>query len=396
MNVLVAFDKFKDSLSAHQACEIVADELRQLHPDWKIIRCPLADGGDGFARILTEAAGGRLEQVEASGPRGKRVTANAGVLDAAKIAPAAKDRLTGTTSPIRQLAVIEMAAASGLALLKPEERNVFKTQTRGTGEMVAWARDTIKADGVMLGLGGSATHDLGLGALAALGVEFIDENGRMVADVFPDNWQKITAITIPPQLRQSLRRFPLWMACDVSNPLLGPQGAAAVYARQKGLREEDFPRLESETERMGKMLCSCFGYNFESMAGTPGAGAAGGIAFGLMVACGARLTPGFDLVADWLRLPEHLANADLVITGEGCFDRSSLSGKGPGSLVHETAALGKATDIFAGRVEIGPDDLTGTKNGDINLHEISPRNVTLSDALRDGAKYLRAAVRKFY
>ncbi|WP_043585591.1 glycerate kinase [Geminisphaera colitermitum] len=404
MNVLVALDKFKDSLSAHQACEIVAEELRRLHPEWVIVSCPLADGGDGFARILTEAAGGQLTDVEACGPRGTRVMASVGVVEMDAVAANARERLAGdwekkpapreeamvaggTPAP-RRLAVVEMAAASGLMLLKPEERDVWRAHTRGTGELLAWARDDAGVDGVVLGLGGSATHDLGLGALAALGVEFCDAGGTILEDLSPANWGRVAEVRRGAASVSGRPLLPpVCMACDVANPLLGQDGAAAVYARQKGLRDEDFARLEAETERMGRMLCACFGYDFDRVARTPGCGAAGGIAFGLMVACGAWLTAGFDLVSDWLRLPEHLAAADLVITGEGRFDRSSLSGKGPGALVREAVARGKAVRVFAGRVEL-ESPATG-----VTLHEISPRDVPLADALREGADYLRAAVR---
>ncbi len=393
MNVLVAFDKFKDSLSAHRACEIVSDELARLRPAWKITACPLADGGDGFARILTEAADGQLASVEVRGPRSARVTARVGVVRKSAVAPAAQARLPGLQSGgAGTLAVVEMASASGLVLLKPEERDVWRTHTGGTGELLAWARNAAGANGVVLGLGGSATHDLGLGALAALGVEFRNAEGHALTDLSPGNWHVIRTVSVLPAVRERLVQMRLWMACDVSNPLLGSQGAAAVYARQKGLRDGDFPRLESETERMGRMLCACFGYDFDAAVRTPGAGAAGGIAFGLMVACGAQLVPGFDLVSDWLRLPEHLAAADLVITGEGRFDWSSLSGKGPGSLVREAAARGKPARVFSGRVELDTTDLA-VLGSRVALHEITPRDVPLADALRAGADYLRTAVR---
>jgi glycerate 2-kinase len=375
MRVLIAADKFKDALTAGQACAVIADGVRTAQPEWSLDECPLTDGGEGFAHILTEAAGGEWVACRVTGPCGEPVEAGFGVIEAARLPAAVLARL-GCDGRGR-LAVIEMASASGLALVRADQRDVWRTDTGGTGELIA-AAVARGVEGILLGVGGSATSDLGLGALCALGLELIDEEGRRVENASPEAWTRVVRINVS----QLKKLPPVWIACDVTNPLLGPRGAATVYGRQKGLRPEALPELEAESARMAELLCASCGVEV-ALAETPGAGAAGGIAFGLMAATGARLVPGFELVSDWLRVDERLAAADLVITGEGRFDDSSLQGKGPGSLVRAAQALGKPVHVFAGRVE-------ATETPGLWLHEVSPRSVPLVEALPKSGEWLRA------
>lgn len=375
MRVLIAPDKFKDALTAPEACEAIAEGLRAARPDWSLDLCPLTDGGEGFSRILTGAAGGEWRACVVAGPRGAYVDAGFGLVEVGALPEAARARLAGVRGG--KLAIIEMAAASGLALLPEAERDVWRTDTRGTGELIA-ATTRAGADGILLGVGGSATNDLGLGALVALGAEFKDAGGELVSGgaCAPAGWGAVRRVGLGGLMKTP----PLWIACDVVNPLLGPSGAAAVYGRQKGLAAADLPRMDAEVARMAALLA--VSDNWERLANTPGAGAAGGIAFGLMAACGARLVSGFDLVADWLALERRIEAADLVITGEGRFDASSLQGKGAGSLVCAARAKGKPVRVFAGRVD-APD-------GDgLRLHEITPRDALMPQALANAATYLR-------
>jgi len=373
MRVLIAADKFKDSLSAGQACDAITAGLKRMHPEWVADRCPLTDGGEGFAHILTDAVQGEWVRMEVCGPRGKPVEAGFGVVEMTRLPAAVLQRLGSAGSG--RLAVIEMAAASGLALLRHDERDVWQTHTGGTGELMAAAAE-MGIGGILLGVGGSATHDLGLGALAALGLELLDADGRRVAGAAPDFWKQVVRVEAG-----RLRKLPLiWIACDVTNPLLGPRGAATVYGPQKGLKAEALPRLEAESARLAALMCASGGGAVE-LAQTPGAGAAGGISFGLMAVAGARLVPGFELVVDWLRIEQRLAAADLVITGEGRFDESSVQGKGPGSLVRAALALGKPVHVFAGRVD-------GVETPGMRLHEITPRGVPLEQALAKAGPWL--------
>jgi glycerate kinase len=384
MRVLLAFDKFKDSLTAPAACAAAAAALREKHPDWSLDECPLADGGEGFAPILTRAAGGVPLVHEVAGPRGRPVAAGFGLVPWQQIPPAAQALLNlplDRREPAN-LAVIEMAAASGLALLPPELRDPWQTTSQGTGELIAEAaRRGVAA--VLLGVGGSATNDLGLGALHALGLGLADAAGRAVTPPVPAHWSRIQRLTgqVPAALP------PVFIACDVTNPLLGPQGATAVYGPQKGLLPADLARLEHESARLGLMLCTHCGKP-AALMDAPGAGAAGGIAFGLMAAAGARLLSGFDLVAAWLDLDRRIAAADLVITGEGRFDASSLSGKGPGAVARRALALGKPVRVFAGQVAVA------APAGNLRLHAITPPDLPLPEALRNASGLLTAAIRQ--
>ena len=389
MRALLAFDKFKDALSAPQACALAAGSLRARQPDWTLDLCPLTDGGEGFCEILTQALGGTFEAHTVTGPRGEPVVARLGFVPLALIPATARRLLDLPDSQLSALnsqlprdarvAVVEMAAASGLALLAPEARDPWLTSTTGTGELIRLAaRPGVAA--ILLGLGGSATSDLGLGALAALGLNFVSATGELIDPPIPSRWPEITRLDgrLPADLP------PLRIACDVANPLLGPNGAAASYGPQKGLRPADLRRLDNEAARLALLLCT-HGAKPDALMDVPGAGAAGGISFGLMAAASAQLISGFDLVSAWLDLDSRLAAADLVLTGEGRFDASSLSGKGPGALAARAAALGKPVHVFAGAITAAP--VPG-----LALHAITPPGTPLPAALRAAATNLTATV----
>jgi glycerate kinase len=385
MRVLVAFDKFKNSISAHVACDIASRCFASAGGRWEPDPCPLSDGGEGFMEILTRSSGGAEIAVEAEGPRGGKVLARIGITPADGIRPGARARMGAPAAgPGGTIAIVEMASASGLALIDPAMRDPMRATSRGTGQLIL-AAAAAGPRAILLGVGGSATHDLGLGALGALGVTFWASAGAPLPSPVPADW---------PALRRFGGRVPdtlppILIACDVENPLLGPHGALAVYGPQKGLRPDDAAALEAESARIAAMLCGHFGRPDE-LASRPGAGAAGGIAFGLMAAVGAALVPGFDLVASWLGLEERLAAADMVVTGEGRFDDSSLSGKGPGSLVRRALAMGKPVHVFAGEVAVAkvPPGLAA--------HAITPPGTELSAALAAAPALLSKAVARVF
>jgi glycerate kinase len=386
MRVLLAFDKFKDSLSAREACDLAARALHSRHPDWSLDLCPLADGGEGFAEILTTAADGQMLKRTVAGPRAGAVEAAFGLVPLNKI-PAAARALLALESSVSfpsgaTIAVIEMAAASGLALLPPEQRDPWQTSTHGTGELIRAAGE-LGAAAVLLGVGGSATNDLGLGALQALGLDFLSAAGKKVAPI-PEDWPGIVKI----EGRAPAALPPIRIACDVTNPLLGPRGAAAIYGPQKGLLAEDLSCLDHESARVAMMLCAQCRQS-DSLMDLPGAGAAGGLPFGLMTAARAKLLPGFDLVAAWLDLDARLAAADIIITGEGRFDDSSRSGKGPGAVVTRALALGKRVHVFAGVISASS---SSSAAGSEQLHAITPAGTPLPQAMREAAGNLTAAV----
>lgn len=384
MRTLLAFDKFKDALTAPHACELTAEVLRRRHPDWPLDSCPLADGGEGFAEILTHAAGGRLITETVTGPRGAPVAAAFGLVRWDRIPTAARARLDlpADLPAHAEIAVIEMAAASGLALLPHDQRDPWHANSCGTGELMR-AATARGAAAILLGVGGSATNDLGLGALAALGLGFRTAAGAAIALPTPATWSGIARLEsrVLPGLP------PVRIACDVSNPLLGPNGCAAIYGPQKGLLAADRMRMENASARLALMLVAHCGQP-ESLMDRTGAGAAGGIAFGLMAAAGAGLLPGADLVGAWLDLEARIAAADLVITGEGRFDDSSLSGKGPGEVARRALALGKAVHVFAGSVTVVH------AHPGLQLHAITPAGVPLPEALRTAGPNLAATVER--
>jgi glycerate kinase len=389
MRVLLAFDKFKDSLTAPAACAHTAAALRALHPEWTLDLCPLADGGEGFCEILTRAAGGTLETHLVSGPRSAPTSAALGFVPLANIPATARTRLAieNPSSEIEnpQIAVIEMAAASGLALLTADQRDPWETHTLGTGELIRLAAARPGVVAILLGVGGSATSDLGLGALAALGVSFLGSaSDEPITPPLPATWSRLTRLSgrLPTALP------PIRIACDVTNPLLGSRGAAAVYGPQKGLRPAALARLDHESARLALMVCAHF-HRPDSLMEVPGTGAAGGLPFGLMAAAGAQLLPGFDLVSAWLDVERKLAAADLVITGEGRFDDTSLTGKGPGAVAARALALGKPVHVFAGAVTVASPTPPA-----LSLHAISPADLPLAQALRDAPALLEAAVRR--
>jgi len=333
---------------------------------------------------LSQAARGSMHRHSVADARGETIIAPYGLIAVRDLTSATRRRLAIEIRDLKIenfLAVVDLASASGLALLAPELRDPWHTTTYGTGELLAKAGDT-GAGAMLLGLGGSATNDLGCGALAALGFRFLDSAGQAILRPAPATWENIQSID-----RTGARPLPpLFLACDVTNPLLGPRGATATFGPQKGLRSGNVARLEAAASRMAALLCAAC-HQPPDRTEIPGAGAAGGIAFGLMVAYGAKLVSGFDLVSDWLDLPARLAAADLVLTGEGRFDTTSLSGKGPGSLLAEARRRGQAVQLFAGSLGVAADP---------QLHAITPPDLPLAAALPRTAELLTAAITRAF
>lgn len=377
MRILIAFDKFKNSLTAEEACAIAARVLARRHPDATLDVCPLTDGGEGFALSLTHAAGGTWESLKVTGARGGLADAGFGRVPLDAVPEAVHAFLPFDWSAGDWIAVMEMAMASGIAPLPEALRDPWQAETTGTGEvMIAAIRAGARS--ILLGVGGSATNDLGLGALRVLGVEAIDAAGALVVPPVPARWNRVAGF----RGSATGQGVPFLVACDVVNPLLGPVGCSAVYGPQKGLQSGSLPAMEAAVERMAGLLCDHFGKS-RDLARMPGAGAAGGIAFGLMCAANARLISGAGLVAAWLDLDHRLALADIVITGEGRFDGSSLQGKGPGEVVARAVSQGKVVHVFCGSVAKGLEVPPR-----VGLHPISPEDLPLAEALARGGELL--------
>ena len=381
MRILVAFDKFKDALGAEEACQLVARALQESMPAPDLDLCPLTDGGEGFSRILTRAAGGKLHRVGVTGPLGSNVNGEFGSVSKKNLTSAVRSQLGIPADSGGRVGIVDMASASGLALLPPEERNPWKTTSRGTGELLLAAANQ-GADLLLLGIGGSATSDLGLGCLQALGLQVWNHQGKEMEIVPPDCWDAMDRVTgILPAGFPGIR-----VACDVTNPLLGERGAVRVYGPQKGLKPKDLGRFETLTATVARRLLQLSGGGDESLI-IPGTGAAGGTGFGLMVFAAAKLVPGAELVSAWLDLPRRIQAADVILTGEGRFDRSSLEGKGPAALVGRALAAGKKVHVFAGSIEPGLKIPTG-----LILHAVSPPDLPLEKALAGTGERLAQAI----
>lgn len=387
MRALVAFDKFKDALTAADACRITAEAITAARPGTVVEEAPLTDGGEGFASILAGTAGGSLETIRVHGPRFAPVDATLGWVELAALPIAARELLELPASG--RLAIVEMAQASGLESLAPEERDPWQTSTYGTGQLLAHAIEA-GADAILLGIGGSATNDLGLGALEALGLIAYDHVLQAVPRITPAKWSEITSLGGFVNARGRIP--PVRIACDVTNPLLGERGATAVYGPQKGLQPDDFPRLERGMRKQAMRLLGLAGHDpvsFEERLAEPGAGAAGGIGFGLRTCLpDARFVPGFPLVEAWLDLAAKIAAADLVLTGEGRFDRSSLEGKGPAAVVARAGEAGRPVFILAGAVD--PDAAAALPSG-ATARALSPTDLPLGQALAQTESRLRIA-----
>lgn len=372
MRILLAFDKFKGALTAAEACDFAAAALRgRAFPDLSVTLAPLTDGGEGFCSILSESAGGVVEDYEVADPLGRPARAPIGWIQAAALPTAALQRIGGSID--ERVAVIEMASASGLPMLAMNERDPWVTTTRGTGELLRRAAES-GADRIVLGVGGSATNDCGAGALEALGVKFFDQGGREVSGISPARFAEVDTV----DFSGALRLPPLVIASDVQSPLLGASGATHVFGPQKGLVAVE--EMERAVETLATRLAAGSSYSLDTSQ--IGMGAAGGIPYGLSSVSHIHLEPGFSLFSDWMGLAEKLGEADCIVTGEGKFDRSSLTGKGPVALIREAVKRKKRVLLLAGAVEEGvPENLEKEMGREIDCIPLSQPEWPLLEAL---------------
>lgn len=337
MRLLLAPDAFKGCLSAVQVCGALAEGIRRVVPDAKIHALPLADGGEGTTEALVAATGGWLQTVSVTGPLPEE-------------RPRVEARLAwlGKTT-----AVLEMASASGLPLVSPERRDPLRATSFGTGELIAAALDA-GARHLILGLGGSATNDLGAGMAQALGMRFLDASGRPITAPLSGGRLLEVAALDGSRLHPGLAGCRLEVACDVDNPLLGPTGATAVYGPQKGATPERAVRLEAGLTHLVALLEEATGRRVRDR---PGAGAAGGMGAMLLALANAELVPGIALVLAASGFEAALAEADLVLTGEGRVDAQTAHGKTISGVARAAAAAGVPVVVIAGEIGPGADAL---------------------------------------
>ena len=357
MRILIANDKLKGSLSAENAAKHLENGLKKVFPDAIFDLCPIADGGEGTAAAMTRSMGGVWADCRTEDAQGRPLLARYGWVED------------------KRLAVMEMSAASGLALVQDLKLNPLKASTLGTGILI---KDALNrgARRILIGIGGSATNDGGLGLALALGFRFAKAGQEFIPTL--ETVLEADSVRRPP-----LPPFELVVACDVDNPLLGPRGATRVYGPQKGV--EDFAWFERRLEHLAGLAARDLGVDPRA---TPGAGAAGGLGFGLMAFLGGRLQGGFDMVATQIGLAARVDAADLVITGEGRLDGQSLQGKGPVGVARLARGRGKPVAGVGGSVE---DSAELRAQFDL-LVEAKPREMPLAEAMRQAGDLLEAAV----
>ena len=330
MKAVIAIDSFKGSLSSLEAGQAAANGIRRVFHDAETIIRPVADGGEGTVEALVSGLNGHFRETEVSDPLGRHIKAKYGILP-------------------DNTAVIEMAAASGLTLLSESERSPMLTTTYGTGELILDAIH-IGCRNFIIGIGGSATNDGGIGCLQALGFGMLDNNSKQVGYGAKGLSQLslITDIGIIPELKEC--RFNV--ACDVTNPLCGENGCSAVFAPQKGAGAESIRLMDGYLRSYAELTKQ---FNSSASADTAGAGAAGGLGFALMYYLNAKLESGVDLIMRETKLEEAIKNANIVITGEGCLDSQTAMGKAPIGIAKIAKKYGKPVIAFSGAVRSGAE-----------------------------------------
>lgn len=333
MKIVVAPDKFKGSLTAKKAGEAMRAGLLRVWPDASVEVVPVADGGDGTMDAMLDAVGGRRIERAVRGPDGKSVQASFALVDG------------GST------AVVELAAASGLALMAAGTNDPLTASTYGTGELIAAAIEA-GARRVVFAIGGSATNDAGSGALTALGARFLDDDRGEL----PPGGAALSRLRHIDDLalKEKVHGVTIDIASDVDNPLVGPNGASAVYGPQKGASPEDVRTLDAALTVFADIVQARTGADVRDV---PGAGAAGGVGGGFLALAGARLVPGARLVLDVIKFEERLTGASLVVTGEGRLDRQTLAGKAPYAVAQAAKRRNIPAVAVAGAIDLRGDDL---------------------------------------
>lgn len=324
MKIVVAIDSFKGSLTSLQAGSAAKEGITRVYPQAQVEVYPIADGGEGTVIALTTALNGKLETVQAVDPLGRPMECEYGI--------------------VGKTAVIEMSCAAGITLLEAQERDPMRTTTYGVGQVIADAFNKGCRD-FIIGIGGSATNDGGIGMLQALGFGILDENGNQVP-MGGAGLERIAAVTTENAL-PALSECTFRIACDVTNPLCGENGCSAIYGPQKGATPEQIKKLDAWLDAYADTVKAVFPDSDKNM---PGAGAAGGIGFAFFSFLGGKPYSGIDLILGQLRIEDTIRDADLVITGEGRLDAQTVMGKAPIGIARIAKKFGKPVIAFSGCV----------------------------------------------
>ena len=374
MKIVVAPDSFKGSVSALEAAYAIEQGIRRVFPEAVIEKVPMADGGEGTVQSLVDATGGHIQTRRVLAPLGNEVDAKFGIL------------ADGET------AVIEMASASGLTLVAPDQRNPLLTTTYGTGQLIHAALEA-GCRRLIIGIGGSATNDGGVGMAEALGVRSLDADGKQILRG-GGNLGQLRSIDITG-LHPAIAETETVVACDVNNPLTGPEGASHVYGPQKGATPEMIETLDECLGHFGEVLTETLGRSFNDI---PGAGAAGGLGAGLMAFLNAELKLGVDIMIDAVKLEKRVKGASLVFTGEGQLDFQTAFGKTPVGVAkiakaHNIPVIAIAGGIAEGAeavYEAGIDAMLGIVQEPMSL-EVAVEDATrlIADTAEQAARLIR-------
>ncbi|AKE59793.1 glycerate kinase [Citrobacter farmeri] len=367
MKIVIAPDSYKESLSALEVANAIEQGFREIWPDADYVKLPVADGGEGTVEAMVEATTGRIVEVDVTGPLGEPVTAFYGL------------------SGDERTAFIEMAAASGLEQVPVALRDPLKTTSWGTGELIRHALDA-GVDHIIIGLGGSATNDGGAGMVQALGAELLDARHNDIGKggAALDALAKIDISQLDPRLAACR----IEVACDVTNPLIGKEGASAVFGPQKGATAETIDRLDTALAHYAQIIARDLGVDVLELAG---GGAAGGMGAALYAFCGAQLRRGIEIVTDALQLDACVADADLVITGEGRIDSQTIHGKVPVGVAKVAKRYHKPVIGIAG--SLTADVGIVHEHGLDAVFSVIYTICTLDDALKNAAENVRMTAR---
>ncbi|WP_027415985.1 glycerate kinase [Aneurinibacillus terranovensis] len=362
MKIVLAPDSYKGSLTAKQACDAMEKGIRKVLPEAEVVKIPMADGGEGTVQSLVDATGGQILQHNVTDPIGEKIMVKYGILG---------DGMT---------AVIEMAEASGLYLVPVERRNPLMTTTYGTGELILAALDQ-GCRTFILGIGGSATNDGGMGMLQALGVKFLDKQGTELG--FGGGSLALLDRIDMSGMDSRLKTCTFTVACDVDNPLCGPNGASHVFGPQKGATPEMVIQLDKNLKHHAAVIAKDLGVDVKNI---PGSGAAGGLGAGMLAFLGAALKRGIDIVIEATGLERHLEGADLVISGEGQCDFQTERGKTPFGVARTAQREGVPVVLIAGSIGRGADVLY--QHGVQSVFSMVDKPMTMDEAMTNAYELL--------
>ncbi|WP_100065802.1 glycerate kinase [Miniphocaeibacter massiliensis] len=354
MKIVISVDSFKGSLESIEAGEIIKEVILEEIPTCKVVVKPLADGGEGTVSALVTGLNGEFIDIEVTGPLTDKVVARYGV--------------------VGEKAIIEMASSSGLTLVDKKDRNPLNTTTYGLGEIIKDALDRDYRE-FIIGIGGSATNDIGIGMLSSLGYKFLDKNKKEVG-IFGRDLKNICYIddeNVDKRIKESLFEI----ACDVNNPLYGEKGAANIYGPQKGATQEDIEKLDLWAKNFSKIVTDKYKTSFENLEGV---GAAGGLGYAFKALLNGNLVRGVDIITRFLNLEEDIKTADLAITGEGEIDHQTMMGKAPSGIAKLAKKYGVSTIAIAG--SLGKDVEKINDEGIDAYFSITPKPVALEEAMK--------------